>query len=99
MHGFLCKYLILLCISCNKFSGYQFQLSLLCYVLLYKNHKNSFENIRTASQNWDFSYTNHTLVGIQVFTQNQENPDEIGMVGQSAFSTLTTNILISASHL
>ena len=34
-------------------------------MFLYKYHKNSFENIRTASQNRDFSYPNHMWSGFR----------------------------------
>ena len=34
--------------------------------------------------NWDFSYPNRILVGIRDFMQYRENPDQIGMGGQSS---------------
>ena len=35
-------------------------------------------------QNRDFSTLTEVASGIGIFKQNQENPDEIGMVGRSA---------------
>ena len=85
-----------------KFSGYLSQLGILLYkkVFLYRNHKKSFENIRTDVNilNWDFSYSERIMVGI--FNQKRENrySDATGMVPQSEFDYLTTNLETTLGH-
>ena len=41
--------------------------------------------IRTECQNQDFSHPNCIWSGLGIFKQNSENPNKIGMVGQSEF--------------
>ena len=45
--------------------------------------KNSFENIRKDVKIRIFPILITYLAGFRIFKQNQENPDKIGMVGQS----------------
>ena len=68
----------------GQFSGYYFQLSIYsvrCSVLFY-SQKNSFKNIRTDVK--IFPSTIAYWSGLGIFKEKQENPDETGMVGQSA---------------
>ena len=67
---------------------------------LYKYNKNSFENIRTDIKIGDFSYPSCILAGIQNFQAKAENPNEIGMVGQSEWSFLSVDLrlYLSLSH-
>ena len=53
-------------ISCGflKYSGYQFQSSILRYVFLYKYHKFIWK-YQNSFQNQDFSYPDRILVGIR----------------------------------
>ena len=46
------------------------------------SHKNSFKNIRTDVK--IFPSTIAYWSGLVIFKEKQENPDETGMVGQSA---------------
>ena len=71
----------------GQFSGYYFQLSIYsvrCSVLFY-SQKNSFKNIRTDVK--IFPSTIAYWSGLVIFKEKQENPDETGMVGQSALIT------------
>ena len=64
--GVAYKYSILFYISCGflKYFGYQFQLSILCYVFLYKYHKFIWK-YQNRFQNLDFSYPDRILAGIR----------------------------------
>ena len=55
-----------------KFSGYQFHLITLCSVLLCI-YQNKIVIFAIPIAYWS---------GFEIFKQNRENPDEIGMVGQ-----------------
>ena len=69
-----------------KFSAYQFQLSIICYVFLYKCHKNSLEKSKQMTVKIRiFPVLIVYWSGFRIFKQNQKNPDEIGMVGQSVW--------------
>ena len=48
-----------------------------------KSHKISFENIRKDVKIRIFPILITYWSGFRIFKQNQENPEEIGMVGQS----------------
>ena len=64
----------ILCTGLFKFSGYQFQLSILCWVFLHKNHENSLENIRTDVKIGIFPILIPYWLGFRIFTQSGENP-------------------------
>ena len=66
-----------------KVSGYHFQLGIFFKVYLYKYNKNSFENIRTDIKIGDFLISVAYWRGFKISRQKRENPNEIGMVGQS----------------
>ena len=65
----------ILCTGLFKFSGYQFQLSILCWVFLHKNHENSLENIRTDVKIGIFPILIPYWLGFRIFTQSGENPE------------------------
>ena len=48
-----------------------------------KSHKISFENIRKDVKIRIFAILITCWSGFRIFKQNQENPEEIGTVGQS----------------
>ena len=67
-----------------QFSGYYFQLSIYsvrCSVFI-PSQKNSFKNIRTDVKIFPSPIAYWS--GLVIFKEKQENPDETGMVGQSA---------------
>ena len=53
-------------------------------MFLYKYHKNSLESIKTDVKIGIFPIPIAYWSGFGMFKQNRENPDEIGMIGQSA---------------
>ena len=58
-----------------------------CYVFLSKYHKNSLGNIE-ISQNLFFLILMAYWAGFRIFQQNQENPNKIGVVGQSEITSV-----------
>ena len=71
--------------SCGfwNYSGYHFQLSILCLVSLYEYHKNSFENFR-AVEIWNFPIPNAYWSEFGIFEENRKDHDEISMIQESS---------------
>ena len=78
------NYLILFDISCSFFSFSGHQSEVFCisfsFMIIWRKYHNT-------SRNRHFSYPNRIQYwsGFGIFKQNRDNPDEIGMVGQSVF--------------
>ena len=71
--------------SCGfwNYSGYHFQLSILCLVSLFEYHKNSFENFR-AVEIWNFPIPNAYWSEFGIFEENRKDHDEISMIQESS---------------
>ena len=55
-------------------------------------HKNSFENFKTDVKIGIFPIPITSKSGFGIFKQNWENPDKIGMVGQSVYGRCASSI-------
>ena len=65
---------------------------ILYFVFLYKYHKNSLENIRNDVKIGIFPIPIAYCSGFWIFKPNRDNPNEIGMVGQSEIVPLLSHI-------